>query len=773
MGNKIDPKLEVLRQFRKYEDTLYSYLKEDFKIKDTEKLQFYLIQKKYVVILTETFKYRNNIKELDDLNIYFDSHENLNEKDKEMIIEELINEFKKKNHSIFDIQIELKKVKNKNMLDKENNNSFKLNEEGEFIPLTSNIWKTICNFYKNDIELCKEGFINKGEISIRTEDKRVDTFFVEEETGDFIYHFCLIMNNIIDSQKVISFLKSNSIKFLLDKLEIKHVGLEIQNNKFSRIIKTIPSEINEIANLCIEVYFIGFHMFHDKNIYFIPKEKVCPPNNDLLKNIHYLNKMKNYCYYMQSINNPNQNSNNINIKSNIVKEDISLIRNMKKIMNNKNNNMVPIAQLKESNKSPNIFEKMLRAKSNNYKNYNNNNNFINNNNLNNDNDIINFGNDPNFIMKNTLLEMNKTKSSKVVYMNSILSTNSSSKKIDLKKEDLLSSNEEMTKKFQLSTYISDDFSTYVNVFIQCFLNSKKIKKYFTNLSIEKINQNKYSLLSLFYFLQKEMNSKNGNGNNINNCLDNIYKYLKIYTKFNSGLNDIVLLILNILYNDNQKEVEKEIKNDIYKDKLEAKKNITQGSEISQYYNGVKKKKYLCTKCQTKNYKYKEFNILSIDVDKLYSDNDNSLNVSTFHFDFRNNLIKGTSKTEKISKYACKNCLNKKFIKSTYINRTCPKLLFIGFEKQQNFIKQYSFSIDLVIDLDMNRYIENKNPESNYKYYLNSFIVYDSSHVEYVTYLNHKGKKWFKMDKKGMKEIQNLSEEMDKIMNPQLLLYEKY
>ena len=33
-------------------------------------------------------------------------------------------------------------------------------------------------------------------------------------------------------------------------------------------------------------------------------------------------------------------------------------------------------------------------------------------------------------------------------------------------------NEEMTKTFQLSTYISDDFSTYVNVFIQCFLNSK-------------------------------------------------------------------------------------------------------------------------------------------------------------------------------------------------------------------------------------------------------------------------------------------------------------
>ena len=761
MGNKIDPKIEVLRQFRKYEDKLYSYLKEDFNTKNAEKIQFYLIQKKYVAILTETFKYKDNIKDLDELNIYFDSQDNLNEKDKEMIIENLINIFKEKNHVIFDIQIELKKVKNKQMLDKENNNSFKLNEEGEFIPLTSNIWKTISHFYKNDIELCKEGFINKGEISIRTEDKRVDTFFVEEETGDLIYHFCLIMNKIIDSQKVISFLKSNSIKFLLDKLEIKHVGQDIKNNKFSGIIKTIPSEIKEIGNLCIEVYFIGFHMFHEENIYFIPKEKGYHPNNDLIKN--YNNNIK-------SINNPNQNSNNINNKSNNFNEDISL-RNM---MNIKDNNMVH-AQLNESNRNSNIFEKILRAKSNNYINYNNNNNFINNNNLNNNNDIINFGNNPNLIIKNTLLEMNKAKSSKEVYLNSnsILSTNSSSKKIDLKKEDILSSNEEMTKTFQLSTYISDDFSTYVNVFIQCFLNSKAIKKYFTKLSIEEINQNKSSLLSLFYFLQKEMDSKNGNGNNINNCLDNIYKYLKIYIKFNSGLNDVVMLILNFLYNGDQKEVEKEIKNDIYKDKFEAQKNITQGSDISQYYNGTKKKKYICTKCQTRHYKYKAFNIISIDVDKLYSDNDNSLNDSLFHFDFRNNLIKGTSKIEKISKYECKNCLNKKFIKSTYINRKCPRLLFISFEKQSNFIKQYSFSIDLVIDLDMNKYIENKNPKSNYKYYLNSFIVYDSSQAEYVTYLNHKGKKWFKMDIKGMKEIQNLSEEMDKIMNPQILLYEQY
>jgi hypothetical protein len=236
---------------------------------------------------------------------------------------------------------------------------------------------------------------------------------------------------------------------------------------------------------------------------------------------------------------------------------------------------------------------------------------------------------------------------------------------------------------------------------------------------------------------------------------------------------VVLLILNILYKGNQKEEESEIKNEIYKDKLEARKNIIQGSEISQYFNGIKKQKYLCTKCQTRNYKYKAFNILSIDVDSLYSDSDNSLNDSIFHFDFRNYLIKGTSKIEKISKYACKNCLNKKFIKSTYINRNCPRLLFISFEKKSEFIQQYSFCIDLFIDLDMNRYIENKNPEIDYKYYLNSFIVYDSSQEEYVTYLNYKRRIWLKMDKKEMKQIQNLSDEMDKIMNPQILLYERY
>ena len=773
MGNKIDPKIEVLRQFRKYENTLYSYLKEDYITQNSEFMKFYLVPNTYIVALTETFKYKNNIKELNELNVYLDSHENIDEKENEIIIKDLINEFKKKNNSIFDIQIKFKKVKNEEMLDNNKKDSLKLNDEGAFLPLTSNIWKTICHYYNNDIELCRKGFINKGELSIKTEKQRVDTLFVEEETGDSIYHFCLIMNNVIDSLKVISFLKSNSIKFLLDKLEIKHVGLDIENNKFSKMNKTIPPEVKEIGNLSIEVYFVGFHIFHEQNIYFIPKKKVSPPRNELLKNIHYLNKMKNYCNNYQSVNNQSQNANNINIISNAFKEDISVIKSMKKIMNFEGNNMVPMDQLKESNKNTNIFEKMLRAKSNNYKKYKNN-NFINNNNLNNYNVIINVGNNPNLNMTNTILEMNKPQSSKIVYMNpnSIVSSKSSSKKNNINPENTVSSHEEMTKKYQLSTFVSDDFSSYVNVFIQCFLNSK-IKNYFTKLSIEKINENKSSLLGLFYFLQKEMNSKNGNLNNINNCLNNIYKYLKKYTNVSSRLNDVVLLILNILYKGNQKEEESEIKNEIYKDKLEARKNIIQGSEISQYFNGIKKQKYLCTKCQTRNYKYKAFNILSIDVDSLYSDSDNSLNDSIFHFDFRNYLIKGTSKIEKISKYACKNCLNKKFIKSTYINRNCPRLLFISFEKKSEFIQQYSFCIDLFIDLDMNRYIENKNPEIDYKYYLNSFIVYDSSQGEYVTYLNYKRRIWLKMDKKEMKQIQNLSDEMDKIMNPQILLYERY
>ena len=161
MGNKIDPKIEVLRQFRKYENTLYSYLKEDYNSKASENMKFYLISNKYIVALTEMFKYKNNIKELDELNTYLDC-EDLEEK--EMIIENLLNEFKKKNNSIFEIQIEFKKVKNQEMLDEKN--SFKLDEEGAFIPLTSNIWKAICQYYKNDINLSRYGFINKGELSI-------------------------------------------------------------------------------------------------------------------------------------------------------------------------------------------------------------------------------------------------------------------------------------------------------------------------------------------------------------------------------------------------------------------------------------------------------------------------------------------------------------------------------------------------------------------------------------------------------------------------------
>lgn len=797
MGNKIDSTIEVLRQFRKYEDELYLYLKEDYSTQNSEKLKFYLIPKKYVDALTEIFKYKNNIKGLDELNIYLDCQENL--KENEIIIRDLINIFKDKNNIIFDNKIELKKVKNKEMFDKENNNCFKLNEEGAFIPLTSNIWKAICKYYKNDIELFREGFINKGELSIITENNRVDTFFVEKETGDFIYHFCLIMNNIYDSEKVISFLKSNSIKFLLDKLDIKYVGIDIKKYKFSKIIKKIPLEIKEIGNINIEIYFIDFYSFHEENIYFIPKKKVVTQNNITTNKISkaVYNDKKNY-NNSQEINRKSQKmiKNNININPSIVEEDNTNIRKMKDMMNIKNINIINSAQID----MPKIYSNYnnIRSKSNNYKfknnncfgdNYNkfiynnnnfnnfkyNNNNFNSNiNNLNHNYDNENNVNFQNFIMKNTLLEINKAQSNKLVNIvpNSILSTSSSSQKIEANKA-IFPKSEKTINKYEISPIVSNAFFSYIDVFIQCFINVKRIKCYLANLSKEKINQNKTSLLSLIYFLHEGMTLKDIK--KIKYCLNAICNYLKVYISANSRFKDVVLLILNLLYKGNQEEAEKEIKNDKYKNKSEAYKNsiseITQGTEISKYYIGLQKKTYLCTKCQTKNYKYKIFNILSVDVDKLFSENDNSLlNDSIFHFDFRKYLIKENSNREKNSKYSCQNCSHKKFIKATYI-KNFPELLLISFEKDPEFIQQYSFSIDLITDLIMNKYTENQNPESNYNYYLSSFIVYDSAQKEYITYLNYKRKIWIKMDKKERKKIK--VEEMEKIDNPQILLYERY
>jgi hypothetical protein len=214
MGNNLENHIEILRKFKKYEDTFYSYLYVKDNYKEINDLTFFLISKNYISSIIDVLKYKNNIDDLNQLNIYYDSNENKEE------MEEIIKMIKSQyiNNNFKEFKFKIDKVKNKKMFKPNNKKELKLDEEGLFIPLIFNSWIEIKELYGCDEEVERKGFLNNGEVSIITEDnKRIDTFFVHQSTGDIIYHFCFFGDKF---KKLISYLKKKSIKSLLDNLGI-------------------------------------------------------------------------------------------------------------------------------------------------------------------------------------------------------------------------------------------------------------------------------------------------------------------------------------------------------------------------------------------------------------------------------------------------------------------------------------------------------------------------------------------------------------------------
>jgi hypothetical protein len=146
---------------------------------------------------------------------------------------------------------------------------------------------------------------------------------------------------------------------------------------------------------------------------------------------------------------------------------------------------------------------------------------------------------------------------------------------------------------------------------------------------------------------------------------------------------------------------------------------------------------------------------------------NWMNEREPYFDFLNNLYDKILKEKKNSKKNKCNCGSTHVFKGKNIYNICPEILFINFDI--NFNEKNSFFVDFVLHLDMNNYIENKSPDVDYKYELNSFIEYDFKNEEYVTYFKYNDK-YIKMTKESTNLIDIGT--IDIIKNPLLLFYEK-
>ena len=198
-GPQMDRRIKALRNFKIQEDKIQTYLnKKSFK---NESLEFYLVPKDYITSFCNIFNYRNNISELTNLNVY---HDNKSELEENTIIEkDIIKGLSEKNKVIIENKIKLPKINNNILINDKNgsNYTFKLNNEGIFIPISYNIWDKLNRYYGYDITLKRKGFSNKGELFILTEENRIDCFFKNIKTRDVIYHFCFMMKDKKDINK--------------------------------------------------------------------------------------------------------------------------------------------------------------------------------------------------------------------------------------------------------------------------------------------------------------------------------------------------------------------------------------------------------------------------------------------------------------------------------------------------------------------------------------------------------------------------------------------
>ena len=258
---KMERQIKALRNFKKYEDLFYSYL--DKRSMNNEDLEFFLVPKDYIISFCKSFNYRSNIKELINLNVYHDSQM---KNDENYIIEkDLINNLTLQNREIIEANLQLNKINNSSIIENKDASkySFKLNQEGLFIPLLYNIWDKFNRYYGCDITLKRKGFSNNGELFVLSEEKRIDSFFKNIKTRDVIYHFCFKMEEKKNFDKLKNYFKMYSAKDLVERLGIKYVGNVNKDKRFIEIKIKIPPHISIIGGYLVTIYFLDSYIFKE------------------------------------------------------------------------------------------------------------------------------------------------------------------------------------------------------------------------------------------------------------------------------------------------------------------------------------------------------------------------------------------------------------------------------------------------------------------------------------------------------------------------------
>ena len=281
----IEKQIEMLKEFRKYEIALYTYLLGSSN--DYKEIEFYFISKEYIINFCKDYNYFDNSNEIDLLITYLEGEETL---ENNLILKTLLESIKYKTN----IKKEFEPINNTDLIYNSNNPYIiKFNKEGSFIPLTKEMWDLFAKYCQYDIIITHQGFVNNGEIFILLIEaqNKIDCFFTLYKTKDLIYHYCFVMDTPEDTKTVVNYFKWEGHKYTARYL-ISICGIEIDKVKeYQKFKIKIPKYVSNIEKYDMTLFFVDSFKFDnslDKNF------KYFKINNDKLH--------KMYCEYSNKIN---------------------------------------------------------------------------------------------------------------------------------------------------------------------------------------------------------------------------------------------------------------------------------------------------------------------------------------------------------------------------------------------------------------------------------------------------------------------------------------
>ena len=360
------------------------------------------------------------------------------------------------------------------------------------------------------------------------------------------------------------------------------------------------------------------------------------------------------------------------------------------------------------------------------------------------------------------------------------------------------SSDNFTKESTDITPDNNNLPSYMNVAIQCLLNTKKLTNYFLTRFEKYLNKKDNLIISKnYYFLLKNLlnkeNYKNESDYSSYNFKNKIYKefLLKNPNQIND-CKDLIIFILESIHlelnkannfffinDENNNIMDLMDKNKIFNKFLIKFKNNYK-SIISDLFYGIKEIKYKCNICTTIKYNYDIFFFLEFSLEKVSIFFNKSYEKK--YVRFTNEFIPEINLSECFEYYqreetmdrdkriycqVCKTNCNTNIYNSLY---SLPQYLIIILNRGEK--NQFKCKVNIPKSLNLEEYTQFKGVKYEYDLYGVIYKTYIDSNFEHIKafYKNINNNKWYLYKDNNISECEINNDSLNK--DSYILFYQK-